>query len=73
MVAPSIRVVDDIKLLGYTKVMLKSDNEPAMLKFLVELLRELRINGLEQVIIMSENSPEYDPQANGNAETGNRP
>ena len=48
--------------------MLKSDNEPFILKLLVESLWELRINGLEQV--MSENSPEYDPQAHGNAEVG---
>ena len=41
-------IVGDIKWLGYTRVMLKSDNEPAILKLLVETLRELGINGLEQ-------------------------
>ena len=55
-------IVGDIKWLGYIKVMLKSDNDPAILKLLVESLMELRINGLGQV--MSENSPKYDPQAN---------
>ena len=59
-------LVSDIVWSGYTRVMLKSDNEVAILKLLVEALRELRINGLEQVV--SENSPEYDPQANGAAE-----
>ena len=59
-------LVADILWTGYTRVTLKSDNEPAILKLLIESLRELRINGLEQV--MSENSPEYDPQSNGMAE-----
>ena len=61
-------VVDDAKWLGYTKIVLKTDNEPAILKLLQETLRDLRIEGLDQV--MGENSPEYDPQANGNAEVG---
>ena len=61
-------IVGDIKRSGYTKVMLQSDNKPAILKLLFESFRELRTNRLEQV--MSENSPEYDPQANGNAEIG---
>ena len=60
--------MNDILWLGHTKVVLKSDNEPAILKLLIESLRELRVNGLEKV--MSENSPEYDPQANGSAEVG---
>ena len=61
-------IVNDILWLGHMKVVLASDNEPAILKFLIESLRELRVNGLERV--MSENSPEYDPQANGSAEVG---
>ena len=54
-------IVNDILWLGHTKVVLKSDNEPAILKLLIESLRELRANGLQRV--MSEDSPEYDPQA----------
>ena len=53
---PVHAIVKDIKWLGYTKVMLKADKEPAVLKFLVESLRGLRINGLEQVT--SENPPD---------------
>ena len=48
--------------------MLKTDNEPAILKLLKESLRELRVEGLEQV--MSQNVHENDPQANGSAEVG---
>ena len=46
--------------------MLKSDNETAILALLIESLKELRVNGLQQVL--SADSPEYDPQANGPAE-----
>ena len=49
-------------------LILKTDNEPAILKLLQESLRDLRIAGVDQV--MNENSPEHDPQANGSAEVG---
>ena len=64
------QITADVQWLGYSKVMLKTDNEPAILKLLQESLRELRISGLDTV--MCENSPEYDPQANGSAEVGVR-
>ena len=48
-------ITSDVVWMGYTKVMLKTDKEPAMLKFFKESLRELRVEGLEQVI--SENAP----------------
>ena len=63
-------LVDDVKWLGYTKICLKSDNEKAILKLLTETLRELRIEGLEEV--QSEHPPEYDPQSNGQAEAAVR-
>ena len=40
-------LVSDIVWLGHTKVVLKSDNEPAILKLLSESLRVLRTQGLE--------------------------
>ena len=61
-------LVEDIKWLGYAKLALKSDNEPAIVKLLSEALRELRINGLSQVL--EEHPPEHDPQSNGSAEVG---
>ena len=63
-------LVDDVKWLGYTKLTLKSDNEPAIVKLLAEALRDLRIQGLEQAL--EEHSPEYDPQSNGSAEVAVR-
>ena len=56
------------KWLGYTKLTLKSDNEPVIVKLLSEWLRELQINGVSQVLGV--HSPEYDPQASGAAEVG---
>ena len=35
-------IVDDVVWLGYTKLVLKTDNEPAILKLLQESLRDLR-------------------------------
>ena len=61
-------IVDDVVWLGYTKLVLKTDNEPAILKLLQESLWDLRIAGVDQV--MHENSPEYYPEANGSAEVG---
>ena len=61
-------IVDDAVWRGYSKVVLKIDNEPAILKLLQESLRDVRVKGIDKV--MHENSPEYDPLANGNAEVG---
>ena len=61
-------VLEDVEWLGYTKLTLKSDNEPAIVKLLGEALRELRINAVSQ--ILEDHPPGYDPQANGAAEVG---
>ena len=58
-------LVDGVKWLGYNKVTL---NEPAIINLLSEALKELRINGVSQVL--EEHPPEYDPQSNGSAEVG---
>ena len=61
--------VDDIKWLGYTKVILKSDNEPAIVKCLSDALRVVRVDGnMEQA--PEEHPPPYDPQSNGGIEIG---
>ena len=61
-------ITSDVVWMGYTKVMLKTDTEPAIVKLLKKSLGELGVEGLDQV--MSKNAPEYDPQANGSAEVG---
>ena len=63
-------IVDDVVWLGHTKVVLKIDKAPAIFKLLQESLRDLMIEGLDQV--MHDNSPEYDAQSNGNAAVGVR-
>ena len=58
-------LVKDIEWLGMTKLMLRSDNEKAIVALLRESLRALRVEVefIEQVA--EEHPPEYDPQANG--------
>ena len=64
-------LVEDVRWLGYSKLILKSDNEPAIVKLLSEALCELKIDGVASApILMEEHSPEYGPQANGSAEIG---
>ena len=60
--------IRDVVWLGYTKVVSKTEDEQAILKLLRESLRDLSIDGPDQ--LMHENSPDYDPQSNGNAEVG---
>ena len=64
-------LVEDARWLGYSKLLFKSDNEPAIVKLLSAALRELRIEGaVSAPVLMEELSPEYDPQADGSAEVG---
>ena len=50
-------VVDDVLWLGYAKVILKSDNGPAIVKLLKEALSTL-VSGVDQ--LGKEHSPPYD-------------
>ena len=59
-------IVEDVTWLGYTKLILKSDNEPAIVKLAEEALRDLRMEPIEQV--MKEHPPPFDSQANGQVE-----
>ena len=60
-------IADDVAWLGYTRVTLKCDNEPAIVAVLKESLKTLRIDGVEQA--MEEHPPPYDSQANGKVES----
>ena len=48
--------------LGYAKVLVKSDNEPAIVKWLKESLAALKVEGLD---VSEGRPPPYDSQANG--------
>ena len=52
-------MVEGIKWLGYSKLIPKNDNAPAIFKFLTEPLRELRIEGVAE--LPEEHPPKYDP------------
>ena len=61
-------VVQDVLDLGHSKILMKSDNEPSIVKLLKESLAALKVSGMEQV--NEEHPPPYDSQANGLAEAG---
>ena len=47
-------------------LIVRSDNEPALAKLVVEALKEMKVNGIDQA--STEGSIPYDPQCNGSAE-----
>ena len=59
-------IVEDVLWLGYSKVLLKSDNEPAIVKLLKQSLASLKVSGVDQA--GEEHPPPYDSQANGAVE-----
>ncbi len=60
----------DIAWLGYTKVLLKSDNEAAIVQLLTETLKSLRIETVDQA--SPAHPPAYDSKANGAVENAVR-
>ena len=61
------RLVGDLRWLGHIRLMLGSDNEPAILKLLTETLKEMRIQLVDQAT--EGHPPAYDPASNGAAES----
>ena len=59
-------IVESVLWLGYSRVIRKSDNEPAIMKLLQEGLGALKVGGVDQA--SEEHPPPYDPQANGAVE-----
>ena len=62
-------VTEDVVWLGHTRVIVKSDNEPAILKLVKESLRDLRVATADMEQVMEEHPPPYDSQANGAIES----
>ena len=60
------RVAEDIAFAGHTRVILRSDNEPALLQVVADALKNLRVQQLDAA--SSEGSVPYDPQTAGAAE-----
>ena len=63
-------VVSDVVWMGYTRIIIKSDNEPAMLRLVRENLLKLRVATGEMEQVMEEHPPPHDSQANGQIEAG---
>ena len=56
--------VDNILWLGHTRVAVRSDNEPAILKLVNTAVNLLKLHGMDVIV---EGSIEYDSQSNGAA------
>ena len=56
----------DILWLGHSKVVIRSDNEPALLQVVASTLVALKMAGVTSAV--DEGSVPYDPQTNGAAE-----
>ena len=63
-------VVTDIEWIGHTKMILKSDNEPALQTLVVQSLERARVTceGIDK--ISQEHPAKYDSQSNGGVEVG---
>ena len=63
------RVTEDIQWLGYTKPILKTDGERAIVRLLKESLKAIKTTLADQTDQASfENPPTYDPRSNGSVE-----
>ena len=64
------QIVGDVLWLGHSKVVMRTDNEPAILKLVLVALQALKVAGVDQA--SAEGSVPYDPQTNGAAESAVR-
>ena len=71
------RLTEDIRWLGYSKVSLRSDNEPAIVDLLTKTLIDMRVtaniegkDAMDQII--EEHSSRYDSSSNGAIENADR-
>ena len=63
-----VRLVEDIRWLGYTKILLKADNEHAIVKLLHDSLRRIKTDVLDMEQVGKEHPPSYDSRSNGSVE-----
>jgi hypothetical protein len=57
--------VDDVAWLGYSEITLKSDNEPAIVQLLKEVLKSLKLSSVDKA--MEEHPAPYDSKGNSAA------
>ena len=65
-------VVDDVAWLGHTKLVVKSDNEPALQTLVTQALEAVRVRCEGVDTITQEHPAAYDSQSNGGVEVGVR-
>ena len=65
-------VVNVIGWLGYSRIILKADNEPAIQALVRQSLEVIKVEVKEVEQVTNENPPAYDSQANGGTEVGVR-
>ena len=63
-------VVADIAWLGHTKLLLKSDNKPALQTLIEQALERDRVQCRGLASIFQEHPPAYESQSNGGVEVG---
>ena len=63
-------VCEDVEWLGHTRVILKSDNEPALRALVTDALKTLRHQVTQIESVSQETSQEYDSQSSGGTEIG---
>ena len=65
-------VADDCLWLGYKSMILKSDNEVALLSLVNHIVAAIQQRGLDGISVRQEHSAAYDSQSNGGTEVGVR-
>ena len=67
-------LVEDLRWLAHTHIILKGDNEPSLQKLLRVAVRELNAHAVEDGLEQAgqEQPPRYDSQSNGLTEVGVR-
>ena len=62
------RLVEDLQWLGYRRIILKSDNEPAIVQLLREALKGIKTDVKTVDQVGEEHPPAYDSRSNGSVE-----
>ena len=65
-------IVEDIKWLGHTKLVIKADGEPAVQALVEQVLRGARVECKDMEQMTKEDPAAYDSQSNGSTEIGVR-
>ena len=62
------RLIEDVQWLGYRRIMLKTDNEPAILQLLREAIKGIKTELVDMDQVGEEHPPAYDSRSNGSIE-----